>query len=109
MATEATKTYRHTKRADTGLSQVCAFMDRAINEQFGNDHFVTAQMICSVKSNSSSGLTEPSVTTRRCGRPVVRALSHALEQERGGVTSDDAAIFLIEWRGDDADHLATLD
>ena len=42
-------------------------------------------------------------------RAVVRALSHALKQERGGITSDDATLFLIEWRGGAADHLATLD
>ncbi|EMF50952.1 hypothetical protein SBD_7669 [Streptomyces bottropensis ATCC 25435] len=40
---------------------------------------------------------------------MVRALSHALKQERGSTTTDDAAILLIEWRGGDADHLATLD
>lgn len=41
-------------------------------------------------------------------RAVVRSLSHALKHERGGVTSDDATLFLIEWRGGEADHLATL-
>lgn len=45
MATVAIGAYRHTRRANTGLSQVYAFMDRAIGEQFGNDHFVTAQMM----------------------------------------------------------------
>jgi hypothetical protein len=29
--------------------------------------------------------------------------------ERGGTTSDDATLFMIEWRGGSADHLATLD
>ncbi|MFD8810669.1 hypothetical protein ACFV23_04020 [Streptomyces sp. NPDC059627] len=42
-------------------------------------------------------------------RAVVRALSHALNPHRGGTTTDDATIFLIEWRGGDADHLAALD
>ncbi|GAA2654885.1 hypothetical protein GCM10009864_20080 [Streptomyces lunalinharesii] len=37
MATEAAGNCRHTRRADTGLPQVCAFMDRAIDEQFSND------------------------------------------------------------------------
>ncbi|MEV7856013.1 hypothetical protein [Streptomyces sp. NPDC088183] len=83
-------------------------MDRAINEQFGNDRFVTAQMMCSVKSNSSSGSTETSVTTRPYGRPGGARAPHALEQERCGVTSDDANIFRIEWRGGGADRLATL-
>jgi hypothetical protein len=39
---------------------------------------------------------------------MVRALSHTLKQARDGVTSDDATIFLIEWRGGTADHLATV-
>ncbi|WP_330305302.1 MULTISPECIES: PP2C family protein-serine/threonine phosphatase [unclassified Streptomyces] len=42
-------------------------------------------------------------------RAVVRALSHALMEERGGTTSDDATLFLMEWRGGAADHLASLD
>jgi serine phosphatase RsbU (regulator of sigma subunit) len=42
-------------------------------------------------------------------RAVVRSLSHTLKQERGGRTSDDATLFLIEWRGGAADHLASLD
>jgi serine phosphatase RsbU (regulator of sigma subunit) len=32
---------------------------------------------------------------------TARALSHALKTARGGHTSDDATIFLIEWRGTD--------
>ncbi|WP_326616364.1 serine/threonine-protein phosphatase [Streptomyces decoyicus] len=32
-------------------------------------------------------------------RAVVRSLSHALMEERGGTTSDDATLLLIEWRG----------
>jgi hypothetical protein len=42
-------------------------------------------------------------------RAVVRALSHALMEERGGTTTDDATLFLMEWRGGAADHLAALD
>jgi len=30
-------------------------------------------------------------------------------RERGGATSDDATLFLLEWRDEDAGHLATLD
>ncbi|MEV0989521.1 PP2C family protein-serine/threonine phosphatase [Streptomyces sp. NPDC049949] len=183
MATVAIGAYRHSRRADTGLSQVYAFMDRAINEQFGHEHFVTAQMM---RLNIATGqlhwvnaghpapllirdravvdrlespttlpvgfggeqpvvsertlqpgdrllcFTDGLIEEHQAGgeqfgeeqliewtnrvvsdhtgvRPVVRALSHALKQERGGITSDDATIFLIEWRGGDADHLATLD
>ena len=45
MATVAIGAYRHARRADIGLSEMYAFMDRAIDEQFGPDHFVTAQMM----------------------------------------------------------------
>jgi serine phosphatase RsbU (regulator of sigma subunit) len=42
------------------------------------------------------------------GQPVqetVRRLSHDLMLERGGVTTDDATLLLIEWRGGTAHHL----
>jgi serine phosphatase RsbU (regulator of sigma subunit) len=39
---------------------------------------------------------------------TVRRLSHALKRARGEVTNDDATLFLIEWRGGTADHLAHL-
>lgn len=45
MATVTVGAYRHTRRAHTDLSQVYSFMDKAVNEQFGSDHFVTAQMM----------------------------------------------------------------
>ncbi|MCX4395660.1 hypothetical protein [Streptomyces sp. NBC_01767] len=82
-------------------------MDRSINEQFGNDRFVTAQIMRSVKSKLIEW-TDRAVRDHTAVRPGVRA-SHALEQERGGVTGDDATVLLIEWRGGDADRLATLD
>lgn len=40
---------------------------------------------------------------------TVRRLSHALMRERGGATSDDATLFLLEWRDQDADHLTMID
>jgi len=40
---------------------------------------------------------------------TVRLLSRALMLERGGVTSDDATLLLIEWRGGSADYLANID
>ena len=46
------------------------------------------------------------------GGPVaetVRRLSHALKRARGGDTNDDATLFLLEWRGGTADHLAQID
>jgi serine phosphatase RsbU (regulator of sigma subunit) len=45
------------------------------------------------------------------GGPVqetVRRLSHALMRARGGATSDDATLFLLEWRNEPVDHLARL-
>ncbi|MEU9181782.1 PP2C family protein-serine/threonine phosphatase [Streptomyces sp. NPDC048550] len=42
-------------------------------------------------------------------RADLRRLSHTLKKERGGRTSDDATLFMIEWRGGAADHLAVLD
>ncbi|MFE9097262.1 PP2C family protein-serine/threonine phosphatase [Streptomyces sp. NPDC007264] len=42
-------------------------------------------------------------------RADLRQLSHTLKGERGGLTSDDATLFMIEWNGGTADHLAELD
>ncbi|MFJ1569345.1 PP2C family protein-serine/threonine phosphatase [Streptomyces erythrochromogenes] len=42
-------------------------------------------------------------------RADLRRLSHTLKGERGGHTSDDATLFMIEWRGGAADRLAVLD
>ncbi|GAA3353150.1 hypothetical protein GCM10017744_005170 [Streptomyces antimycoticus] len=40
---------------------------------------------------------------------TVRRLSHALMRGRGGITTDDATLFLVEWRGGTADHLAAVE
>ncbi|MHB9859149.1 PP2C family protein-serine/threonine phosphatase [Streptomyces sp. YIM S03343] len=183
MATVAVGAYRHARRAAIGLSEIYAFMDRAIAEQFGPDHFVTAQMM---RLNVTTGhlqwvnaghptpllirdhqvvrqlegpttlpvgfggeqpqiseqvlqqgdrvlcFTDGLIEEHEAGeeqfgeeqlihwvnriertekgvRAVVRAISHALKQQRGGHTSDDATLFLIEWRGGAADHLALLE
>ncbi|MDH6703456.1 serine phosphatase RsbU (regulator of sigma subunit) [Kitasatospora sp. MAA19] len=172
MATVAIGAYRHARRADIGLAEIYAFMDRAIAEQFGPDHFVTAQMmrldtltghlqwvnaghpqpllirdhvvVERLESETTLpvgfGGEEPVISERvlRHGdrvlcftdglveerepggeqfgeeqlidwvnrversqagvRAVVRALSHVLKEKRGGRTSDDATLFLIEWR-----------
>jgi hypothetical protein len=45
MATVAVGAYRHARRAGISLAEKYAFMDQAIAEQFGPDHFVTAQMM----------------------------------------------------------------
>lgn len=42
-------------------------------------------------------------------RGVARKLSHTLKRERGGVTSDDSTLLLVEWRGGKDDHLATFE
>ncbi|WP_405527459.1 serine/threonine-protein phosphatase [Streptomyces avidinii] len=42
-------------------------------------------------------------------RADLRRLSHMLKSERGGHTSDDATLFMIDWRGGAADHLAIFD
>ncbi|MFF1739558.1 PP2C family protein-serine/threonine phosphatase [Streptomyces mirabilis] len=183
MATVAVGAYRHARRSDIGLSEIYSFMDRAIAEQFGPDHFVTAQMM---RLNTATGhlqwvnaghpapllirdhrvvrqlagpttlpvgfggedpqiseqmlqrgdrvlcFTDGLIEEHEAGeeqfgeeqlihwvnriehgekgvRAVVRALSHALKRQRGGRTSDDATLFLIEWRGGAADHLVVLD
>ncbi|MGW3038531.1 PP2C family protein-serine/threonine phosphatase [Kitasatospora sp. NPDC001159] len=172
MATVAIGAYRHARRADIGLAEIYAFMDRAIAEQFGPDHFVTAQMmrldtgtghlqwvnaghpqpllirdhVVVERLESATTLpvgfggeqpviservlrhgdrvlcfTDGLVEEREAGgeqfgeeqlidwvnriersqagvRAVVRALSHVLKEKRGGRTSDDATLFLIEWR-----------
>ncbi|GAU66466.1 putative serine/threonine-protein phosphatase [Streptomyces sp. NBRC 110611] len=183
MATVAIGAYRHARRAAVGLSEIYAFMDRAIAEQFGPDHFVTAQMmrlnittghlqwvnaghpapllirngqvVRQLESPTTLpvgfGGEEPQISeqmlqrgdrvlcftdglieeheageeqfgeeqlihwvnriehTEKGVRAVVRSLSHTLKQKRGGSTSDDATLFLIEWRGGAADHLAVLE
>lgn len=179
LATVAVGAYRHARRADAGLAELYAFMDTAIDEQFGPDHFVTAQMMrlnigtgrlewvnaghpapmlirdhhviaalegpgtlpvgfggSTPQINSqqlrpgdrvlayTDGLIEEhttggeqfgeerlTATIERVGpasvtvQQMVRDLSHTLKRERGGITSDDASLFLIEWRGGTADHL----
>lgn len=183
LATVTIGVYRHARRADVGLAELYAFMDAAIDQQFGPDHFVTAQMarldIRSgelqwvnaghpapllirgdrvVKVLESPGtlpvgfggdqpqisqeqlrpgdrilfFTDGLIEEHQAGgeqfgeerliafidgtghagediRQTVRRLSHALMAERGGVTSDDTTLFLLEWHGGSADHLSTLD
>ncbi|MGP4027479.1 PP2C family protein-serine/threonine phosphatase [Actinomadura sp. 3N407] len=183
LATVAVGAYRHARRADAGLAELYAFMDTAIDAQFGPDHFVTAQMMrlnigtghlqwvnaghpspmlirdhhvigtleghgtlpvgvggSTPQINSeqlrpgdrvlayTDGLIEEHTaggeqfgeerliaTIERVGpasttvQQMVRELSHTLMRERGGITSDDATLFLIEWRGGTADHLARPD
>jgi len=173
MATVAIGSYRHARRAGVGLSEIYDFMDRAVAEQFGPEHFVTAQMMrldtttghlqwvnaghpapILVRDHRVTrrlvgpttlpvglGGAEPEVSalglergdrvlcftdglieehaageeqfgeeqlidwvnglerTGRGVRAVARALSHTLKRARGGQTTDDATLLLLEWRG----------
>jgi len=160
-------------RMSVGLSEIYAFMDRAVAEQLGPDHFVTAQM---TPLDTATGRFQwanaghpapPLIRQRRVVRrlhgpttlpvgfggheplvseldvdrgdrimcftdglveehladgaefgeeqlirwvdrvegtaqrvpAVARSLSHALQLARGGVTTDDATLPLIEWLG----------
>lgn len=183
MATAAVGAYRHARRALVGLSEIYAFMDEVIAEQFGPERFVTAQMMQLDISTgvlhwvnaghpspllirdgdvvgqlpgsttlpvgfggreplvSEQGLrpgdrvmcftdglieehatgeaefgldqlvrTVSRVSRRRRGvRLTVRELSHTLRAERGGATSDDATLLMIEWRGGPAGRRAPAD
>lgn len=184
MATVAIGAYRHARRVFVSLAEKYAFMDAAISQQFGPDHFVTAQLM---HVNIATGQMElvnaghpaplliregkvvrrlESATTLPVGfggeepkvrehtlqpgdrvlcytdgiieehveheeqfgeerligcvnrlreersqslRADLRRLSHTLKKQRGGRTSDDATLFMIEWRGGAADNLAVPD
>ncbi|MER6540302.1 PP2C family protein-serine/threonine phosphatase [Streptomyces sp900105755] len=184
MATIAIGAYRHARRVFVSLAEKYAYMDEAISQQFGPDHFATAQLM---HLNIATGELElvnaghPAPLLIRDGRVVrqlesattlpvgfggeehrirrhvlqpgdrvlcytdgiieehltggelfgeerlircvnrlgqepsqgvradLRKLSHTLKDERGGCTSDDATLFMIEWHGGAADHLAALD
>ncbi|MFD9871742.1 PP2C family protein-serine/threonine phosphatase [Streptomyces niveus] len=183
MATVTIGAYRHARRAGINLDQKYAFMDRAVAQQFGPDHFVTAQMMhldittglfqwvnaghpapLLIRDHQvirhlegpvtlpvglggdtpesreiqlrpgdrilcyTDGVTEERdrdgqpfgadrliTCVNRLGqagadgemRASALRLSHTLKQQRGGRTSDDATLFMIEWRGDNpTDHLA---
>ncbi|MBQ0868079.1 PP2C family protein-serine/threonine phosphatase [Streptomyces sp. RK75] len=182
LATVAVSAYRHARRADVGLAELYAFMDTAIDQQFGPDQFVTAQMMrldvatgrlewvnaghpeaLLIRGNKvirrlenegtlpvGFGGAAPLVSTTQLQRgdrvvfysdglveehkpgeeqfgeermidilehvssltddvqETARVLSHTLMRARGGTTSDDATLFVVEWRGGTADHLATV-
>ncbi|MFI6175640.1 PP2C family protein-serine/threonine phosphatase [Nonomuraea sp. NPDC051191] len=184
MATIAIGAYRHARREFISLAEKYAFMDDAISQQFGPDHFVTAQLMQvnittgelelvnaghpapllirggQVARTLESATTlpvgfggeEPRIAEHmlqrgdrvlcytdgiieehvaggelfgeerliRCVKRVggepsegvradLRRLSHTLKRERGGRTSDDATLFMIEWHGGAADHLTVID
>jgi hypothetical protein len=180
LATLAISVYRHARRAGVGLAELYGLMDAAVDQQFGPDQFVTAQMVRLdiatgrlqwvnaghpapllirghrvIRALESPGtlpvgiggaaphiseeqlsrgdrvlfFTDGVIEEHRPGgeqfgqerfvsfveradgaggsvQEIVRALSHALTRARGGATTDDATLFLMEWRGGSADHLA---
>jgi serine phosphatase RsbU (regulator of sigma subunit) len=68
--------------------------------RIGGEEFGETRMINTIER------TGP--TTAGVG-PMARELSKSLMRERGGITSDDATLFLLEWHGGSADHLAVPD
>jgi hypothetical protein len=62
-------------------------------EQFGQERFISFV--------EHAGRTGDSV------QEMVRTLSHSLTRARGGATTDDATLLVVEWRGGSADHLTT--
>ncbi|MFE2376586.1 PP2C family protein-serine/threonine phosphatase [Streptomyces sp. NPDC059398] len=89
-------TERMLRRGD----RVLCFTDGLVEEhQAGGEEFGEALLI---------EWTNHILRDRTRVRAVARKLSHTLKRERGGVTSDDATVLLIEWRGGRADHLTTL-
>ncbi|SCE32305.1 Stage II sporulation protein E (SpoIIE) [Streptomyces sp. PpalLS-921] len=81
--------------------RVLCFTDGLVEEhESGAEQFGEEQLIETV--NRVEG-------TQEGVRAVVRSLSHTLKKKRGGRTSDDATLFLVEWRGGTAAHLATME
>nr|WP_240968405.1 PP2C family protein-serine/threonine phosphatase [Streptomyces sp. HNM0575] len=81
--------------------QVLFFTDGVIEERGpSGQEFRETRLIDAIEhiGPSSSGVIE-----------TARRLATALERARGGVAADDATLFLVEWHGRTADHLARLD
>ncbi|GAA0567354.1 PP2C family protein-serine/threonine phosphatase [Actinomadura livida] len=84
---------RQLRRGD----RVLAYTDGLVEEHTtGGTLFGEDRLIAAIERVGSASATV---------QQMVRNLSHTLMRERGGVTSDDATLFLIEWRGGTADHL----
>jgi hypothetical protein len=183
LATLAIGAYRHARRADVGLAGLYGLMDAVIEQQFGAEQFVTAQLMRLdiatgqlqwvnaghpapllirdrrvVQALESPGTlpvgfggATPVISERELRRgdrvlfftdgafeehqpggqqfgmerligfveragqvgegvqEMVRGLSHALASARGGVTTDDTTLFLVEWRGGSVGQLAAVD
>ncbi|WEO93426.1 GAF domain-containing SpoIIE family protein phosphatase [Streptomyces sp. FXJ1.172] len=86
------------QRGDRVLCYTDGIIDEHVNggEPFGEERLI--RCVNRLGEDPSEG-----------ARADLRRLSHTLKRERGGRTSDDATLFMIEWRGGAADHLAVLD
>ncbi|MEU0070924.1 PP2C family protein-serine/threonine phosphatase [Streptomyces sp. NPDC006332] len=81
--------------------QVLFFTDGVIEERGPTgQEFHEARLIEAIEQvgHSSKGVIQ-----------TVRRLATALQHARGGVSSDDATLFLVQWLGRAADHLAELE
>ncbi len=65
----------------------------------GPDAGVLGALLDQVSDPARAGGLVVALVAREVGRIGVRALSDGLKRTRGGITSDDATIFLVEWRG----------
>ncbi|WP_330245610.1 MULTISPECIES: GAF domain-containing SpoIIE family protein phosphatase [unclassified Streptomyces] len=86
------------QQGDRVLCYTDGIIEEHVNdgEQFGEERLI--RCVNRLGEEPSHGL-----------RADLRRLSHTLKRERSGRTSDDATLFMIEWRGGDADPLAVLD
>lgn len=89
-----------TERALEPGDRVLFFTDGLIEEhRDGGEQFGETRLADLIERASQDG---------GAVQETVRRLSHALMLERGGVTTDDATLLLLEWRGRTADHLAIV-
>jgi serine phosphatase RsbU (regulator of sigma subunit) len=71
--------------------RVLCFTDGVVEEhKSGGEEFGEDQLIDCVNQLERTG---------RGIRAVTRSLSHTLKRARGGRTSDDATLLMVEWRG----------
>jgi serine phosphatase RsbU (regulator of sigma subunit) len=81
--------------------RVLFFTDGIIEEhRAGGEQFGEARLVREVERVEQDG--GPVAHT-------VRRLSHALMRARGGQTTDDATLFLLEWRNEPTEHLTRLE
>ncbi|WP_017600984.1 PP2C family protein-serine/threonine phosphatase [Nocardiopsis lucentensis] len=95
---EAPQLKEHTLRRG---DRVLCYTDGIIEEHLANGELFSEERL--IRCIDRLG-KEPSDGLRA----DLRRLSHTLKAERGGRTSDDATLFMIEWRGEAADHLTEL-